>query len=139
VELIDRWQRGELEILSEDECRDLLASGTVGRLAYNDDHGPVVTPVNYAVDDGAVLLATSPDGQLARHAPSHSVALEVDDIDRDQRSGWSVLVRGRTEVVEYADLPASHQRRPAPWAAGERTLYLRIAPTSLSGRRLLPA
>ena len=139
MELIDRWQRGQLEILSEDECRDLLTSGTVGRVAYNDDQGPVVTPVNYSVNDGSVLLATSPDGQLARHAPSQWVALEVDEIDRDEHSGWSVLVRGRTEVVEYADLPASHQSRPAPWAAGERTLYLRIAPASLSGRRLLPA
>jgi uncharacterized protein len=139
VELVDRWQRGELEPLSEDECRELLEARNLGRLAYNDGEGPVITPVSYALNDGAILLATSPLTQLAQHASEAVVAFEVEDIDADRRSGWSVLVRGRTEVVEYAHLPASHAARPAPWATGERTLYLRITPTALSGRRLHPA
>jgi uncharacterized protein len=139
VELIERWQRGELEVLSEDQCRELLATRRVGRFAYNDEHGPVVTPLNYAVNDGAVLIATSPQAQLAKYAAAGRVALEIDDVDQEHHSGWSVLVRGRAEVVEYADLPASHQARPTPWVSGERTLYLRIVPTSLSGRRLSPS
>jgi hypothetical protein len=137
VELVERWQRGQLQPLSEEECRELLASHQVGRLAYNDDEGPVITPVSYAVDDGAILLATSPTTELARHASEAAVAFEVEQVDADTRSGWSVVVRGRTEVVEYAALPSPHTSRPAPWAAGERTLYLRITPTALTGRRLL--
>jgi hypothetical protein len=136
VELIDRWQRGEPEVLSDEECRELLASRRVGRLAYNDDDGPVVTPLNYAVSDDAVLVATSPTTQLAAHAPGSAVALEVDDLDVGEHAGWSVVVRGRAEVVDYGALPAAHDARPAPWAAGDRTTYLRIVPTSVSGRRL---
>ena len=139
MELVERWQRGKLEPLSEEECRALLAAQNHGRLAYNDDQGPAITPVSYAVSDGAILVATSATTQLARHASDAVVAFEVEDIDPAQRSGWSVLVRGRTEVVDYTQLPSSHGSRPAPWAAGERTLYLRITPTGLSGRRLLPA
>jgi nitroimidazol reductase NimA-like FMN-containing flavoprotein (pyridoxamine 5'-phosphate oxidase superfamily) len=139
VELVERWQRGELVTLSEDECRQLLGTQTLGRVAYNDDEGPVVTPVNYAVDGGTLLVATSPESQLARHAPAAAVALEVDQIDADRHSGWSVVVRGHAEVVAYADLPASHTARPAPWTAGDRTLYLRIAASTVTGRRLLPA
>jgi nitroimidazol reductase NimA-like FMN-containing flavoprotein (pyridoxamine 5'-phosphate oxidase superfamily) len=136
---MERWQRGEPEVMSDDECRELLASRSVGRLAYNDAYGPVVTPLNYAVSDGAVLVATSPATQLAAHAPGTAVALEVDDLDVGEHAGWSVLVRGRAEVVDYVDLPSAHGARPSPWVAGDRTTYLRISPTSVSGRRLPPA
>jgi nitroimidazol reductase NimA-like FMN-containing flavoprotein (pyridoxamine 5'-phosphate oxidase superfamily) len=110
----------------------------VGRLAYNDDDGPVVTPLSYAVSERAVLVATAPTTQLAAHAPGSPVAFEVDDLDAVERAGWSVVVRGRAEVVDYAELPAAHDARPAPWAAGDRTTYLRIEPSSLTGRRLPP-
>jgi nitroimidazol reductase NimA-like FMN-containing flavoprotein (pyridoxamine 5'-phosphate oxidase superfamily) len=135
---MERWQRGEPEVLSEEECRELLATSSVGRLAFNDEQGPVVTPLNYAMSEGSVLLATSPATQLAAHAPGTWVALEVDDLHPVEHAGWSVVVRGRAEVVEYADLPAAHGARPSPWVAGERTTYLRIIPASLSGRRLPP-
>jgi nitroimidazol reductase NimA-like FMN-containing flavoprotein (pyridoxamine 5'-phosphate oxidase superfamily) len=138
VGLIERWQRGEVTVLSDDECMKLLVDHNLGRFAYTDDEGPVVTPVNYAVADGMVLIATSAHTDLARHARSAPVAFEVDDIDLEQHSGWSVLVRGRTEVLDYDDLPAAHTARPAPWAEGVRTLYLRIVPGAISGRRLLP-
>ena len=137
--LIERWQRGELAVLSEAECMELLASRNMGRFAYNDDEGPVVIPLNYAVSAGTVLVATSAYAELAQHARSTSVAFQVDDIDVEQHSGWSVLVRGRTEVADYDELQAAHTSRPAPWAEGVRTLYLRIVPQSVSGRRLLPA
>jgi nitroimidazol reductase NimA-like FMN-containing flavoprotein (pyridoxamine 5'-phosphate oxidase superfamily) len=136
--LIKRWERGELVALSDAECMELLAGHTVGRFAYIDDEGPAVTPVNYALAGGAVLVATSPHTDIARHARSGAVAFEVDDIDLEQHTGWSVLVRGRTRVIEHGDLPAAHTARPAPWVEGGRTLYLRIDPTSISGRRLLP-
>jgi hypothetical protein len=138
VGLIERWQRGEVVVLSEDECMELLVGRNLGRFAYTDDEGPVVIPVNFAVADSTILIATSPHTELAQHARSTSAAFEVDDIDVERHSGWSVLVRGRTEVLEYDDLPSPNTARPAPWAEGVRTLYLRIVPRSISGRRLLP-
>ena len=138
--LVERWQRGELQVLSEAECMQLLAGSNFGRFAYNDNDGPVVIPVNYTVTSGTLLIATSPYSELAQHAHSVSAAaFQVDTIDVEQHTGWSVLVRGRTEAADYDDLPSAHTARPAPWAAGTRTLYIRIVPRSVTGRRLLPA
>jgi hypothetical protein len=136
---MERWQRGEVVPLLESECMELVGAGSVGRFAYTDDEGPVVIPVNYAVADGTILVATSPLTELARYASSALTAFEVDEIDVREHSGWSVLLRGRTEVVDYDELPSAYTSRPAPWADGVRTLYLRLVPTSITGRRLMPA
>ena len=52
-------------------------------------------------------------------------------------SGWSVLRRGRVEPVDTDDLPPA-AARPHPWAAGQRSLRLRLVPRTTTGRRLLP-
>ncbi len=38
-----------LEVLSPDECFDLLAAARVGRLMYHDDLSPLAVPVNFAL------------------------------------------------------------------------------------------
>jgi len=139
VGLDERWDRGQLQTLSKAECLELLASRELGRMAYNDPDGPIVVPVNFVLDTDTVIIATSPHTDLGRHARSVPVAFEVDEINQETHAGWSVLLRGRAEAVEYAELPAAHQSRPAPWAEGVRTLYLRVVPSSITGRRLLPA
>lgn len=140
VGLTERWERGELQTLSSAECLQLLGSRDLGRMAYNDPEGPVVIPVNFVLDGDTVIIATSPHTDLGRrHAHAGTVAFQVDEIDQQAHSGWSVLLRGTAEAVDYAELPASYHSRPAPWAGGVRTLYLRIVPSNITGRRLLPA
>jgi uncharacterized protein len=60
----------------------------------------------------------------------------VDELDQQYRSGWSVVLYGRTSAVdepdELADLWASDSL--VPWAAGNRTLFIRIRPERVSGR-----
>jgi nitroimidazol reductase NimA-like FMN-containing flavoprotein (pyridoxamine 5'-phosphate oxidase superfamily) len=130
------WFRGRLTELLEDECLELLTVKQVGRLAYADQDGPVVVPVNYVLHDRSVLFRTSPHSLLGRNVSNAVVAFEVDDIDDVTESGWSVLVRGRAEYLDVDDLPTS-DRRPAPWADGGRNLNVRIRPRSVTGRRLL--
>jgi transcriptional regulator with XRE-family HTH domain len=36
----------ELEVLSEEECAELLAAGGVGRFVFTTDRGPIAVPVN---------------------------------------------------------------------------------------------
>lgn len=133
----ERWFPGHLREIDEAECRELLASHQVGRVAYCDDLGPVVLPVNYVVDKGTVLLQVSPHSTLALNLRSARASFEIDEFDDYNQSGWSVLVRGDAEYVDPAEVP--DDPRPVAWAEGERTFHVRITPHDISGRRLLPA
>ena len=134
----ERWFPSHLKELDKAECLELLASHQVGRVAYCDDLGPVVLPVNYVVDLDTVLLRVSPHSTLARNLRSAPASFEVDDFDDYNQSGWSVLVRGDAAYVDFAELP-DEDNRPIPWVEGERTFHIRITPHDITGRRLLSA
>ena len=134
----ERWFPSHLKELSEPECLELLAEHHVGRVAYCDDLGPVVLPVNYAVDQGTILIQTSPHSTLASRLRTAPASFQIDEFDEYTQTGWSVLVRGSAAYVDPTDLPADEDR-PHTWAEGQRTLHIRITPHDISGRRLLPA
>ncbi|MEV0241504.1 pyridoxamine 5'-phosphate oxidase family protein [Streptomyces sp. NPDC050674] len=123
--------------LTETECRSLLSTHGVGRLAVPADSGPVVVPVNYSVVDGEILFRTAP-GTAPAQAAGQRVAFEVDRIDEAFSEGWSVLVRGPARAVtdeeEAARLAALAYS--TPWAGGRRELLLRIEPVAVTGRRI---
>lgn len=124
--------------LSRPECWDLVAPGGVGRVGTTVDEGPVILPVNYMVDDGTVVIRTTAYGLLGRLGPASEVAFEVDRLDEAMRQGWSVLFVGGMERV---DDPAEvamlwRDRDPDPWVGGVRTLFLRIRPRRVTGRRV---
>ncbi|MGZ6744639.1 MAG: pyridoxamine 5'-phosphate oxidase family protein [Nocardioides sp.] len=124
--------------LSQSECDRLLRAGMVGRVAVSTPTGPHIVPVNYSVVDDAVVLRTSPYSLLGTYGRDSTVAIEVDQFDYELQRGWSVVARGRAEaVVDESDL--DHIRAtwsPRTWAAGSRTLYLRVRWSEVSGRRL---
>jgi hypothetical protein len=134
----ERWFQGHLREIDEAECWELVRSREVGRVAYVDARGPMVIPITFAVDDGSVLFRVAPYSEVARHLPGARSAIEVDDIDYFTRTGWSVVLRGRIEMVEGDDVP-SPESRPTPWPEGQRTLLLRLTPDAVTGRRLLEA
>ncbi|MER5518372.1 pyridoxamine 5'-phosphate oxidase family protein [Streptomyces sp. NPDC002763] len=123
--------------LNPPECRALLGSHGVGRLGVDTASGPVVVPVNYTVVDGAIVFRTADDATPAM-APGCQVAFEVDRIDDAFSQGWSVLVRGPARRVsdteEVRRLSASVHS--TPWAGGDRDLWVRIEPRSVTGRRI---
>ena len=56
-----------LEELAHDECLKLLATMSIGRVAIViDDRGPLVVPVNYALDGEIVVFRTGAGSK--RHA-----------------------------------------------------------------------
>jgi uncharacterized protein len=134
----ERWFPGRLTEMSAGESQDLMGSTSVGRVGFVDEDGPVVLPVNYVLDGDTVLFRTSPHNIVARHVDSAIVAFEVDEFDDYTQSGWSVLVRGSASFVDPEDLPGDEALRPFSWADGVRTLFVRITPRSVTGRRLLP-
>ena len=129
---------GDLHELGPSECRARLGEHQLGRLVVVAPDGPHIIPVNYALVDETIVFRTSPFTLVAMHAPNASVAFEVDHLDQLTRTGWSVLVRGRTSRVLDRD-QISHIRRiwePVPWADGTRNLYIRLTPTQVTGRRI---
>jgi len=125
-----------LRELAPSQCERLLRRGSFGRVVLATETGPEIVPVNYAVRDDAVVIGTSPAGLLARYADGRRIAFEVDHVDESRWHGWSVVAHGVGEIVGAADLPASGHVHARPWADGDRSCELRLAWTSLTGRRV---
>lgn len=123
--------------LSTRECRALLSTHGVGRIAVATVTGPVVVPVNYSVVDGAVVFRTAP-GTTPSQAAGCQVAFEADRIDDAFGQGWRVLVRGHARTVTDPDEARrlDEQAYSRPWAGGERDQWVRIEPRGITGRRI---
>ncbi len=134
-----RAHEDTLRTLNPAECFDLLESGGVGRVGFASADGIMMLPVNFAVTGATIIVRTAPDSLLALYADAH-VSFEVDHIDEALHDGWSVLVQGRAHMVtderEVTDL--EHRTHLEPWVGGARDVYVRIAPTRISGRRIQP-
>lgn len=134
----ETWYPSHLRTLSTAECLELLATASVGRVAYCTDDSPVVLPVNFVLSGESILFRTSPHSVLAQHLRHGRASFQVDDYDDYTQSGWSVLVRGEADFLEYDELPPP-EGRPEPWAEGTRTFHVRIRAREITGRRLIPA
>jgi nitroimidazol reductase NimA-like FMN-containing flavoprotein (pyridoxamine 5'-phosphate oxidase superfamily) len=126
-----------LETLPFDVCLRLLASVPIGRIGFHADGEVVLLPVNHAVDGHDVVFRTASGSKLTAAGEQGLVAFEADDYDLRTRSGWSVLVTGRAMVVyDEAEVSRLDRLNLHPWAAGvERPFWIRIHPTSVTGRR----
>ena len=127
----------DFEVLTHEECVRLLEGSHVGRVAWLRGGRPILVPVNYAWDGDAVALRTDPGAKLDELTQG-DIAFEIDHIDVDTRTGWSVLVVGAaTEVTEVEwPLMAGPLKNLQTWAPGARDHWLRLSPTNISGRRL---
>ncbi|MGZ9934990.1 helix-turn-helix domain-containing protein [Streptomyces sp. NC-S4] len=131
------WLDTELVELSEAECRRLLSTHGIGRVAVFTAEGPAIFPVNYVVAGDDIAFRTSGEALLARAAGSE-VAFEVDHIDDAMKQGWSVMAVG--EVAGVTDGDALQRldalARSLPWAGGHRTHWMSITPVRVTGRRV---
>ena len=123
--------------LSRQECFELLGQKLIGRIAYVDDDGPVVLPVNYVVDKETVLFRTSASSLLAARVRDGTVSFQVDEVDEVTESGWSVLLRGVATFEDPTRTQTASHPRPSPWVQGSRNLVVRISPQVVTGRRLV--
>jgi len=126
-----------LRAISATECLDLLEPGGIGRVGFTTADGVMVLPVNFAVCGRAIIFRTAPDTLLALHANGR-LSFEADQVDDALGEGWSVLVHGHAhQVTEERDIQhLEDTTRLQPWAPGARDVYVRIAPTRISGRSI---
>jgi nitroimidazol reductase NimA-like FMN-containing flavoprotein (pyridoxamine 5'-phosphate oxidase superfamily) len=130
-----------MNVLSSDECFQLLATHEIGRVGVLAGGYPLILPVNYRLDGTTVVIRTH-QGTILQSAEHANVTFEVDDIDRGSRSGWSVLIRAQAEEVgeaHRADLvERTHQTGVEPWAPGAKDSWIRLITHEISGRRIVP-
>jgi nitroimidazol reductase NimA-like FMN-containing flavoprotein (pyridoxamine 5'-phosphate oxidase superfamily) len=133
--------------LSEAECRRLLATVPVGRVVYTEHALPAVLPVAFEVAaDGRLVLRA--DGAAARALDGTVAAFQTDRLDPATRTGWSVLVHGRAEVVREEPAHAGRcgdgrcgdgRCGDGPRPGGPRPVYVTLTPELVGGRRLRAA
>jgi transcriptional regulator with XRE-family HTH domain len=125
-----------LEEMHDEECRQLLKAGGVGRIAFELAGRLTVLPVNYQLHRGAVVFRTAATTAIARYGAG-PVAFEVDRIDEGMHEGWSVLVSGTARYPAGSEL---EELRAAlalePWAGRDREVYVVVDPDTISGRRI---
>jgi nitroimidazol reductase NimA-like FMN-containing flavoprotein (pyridoxamine 5'-phosphate oxidase superfamily) len=126
--------RNGLEILGEQECRRLLATGVLGRIGITSGALPVILPINYRVDGDRILFRTSPGTKLDAATHNAVVAFEVDQVDPVYHSGWSVLVTGI--AADVSESAADEVTTTPRWAAGPDGRLVAITIDQISGRRL---
>lgn len=125
-----------IENLSFDDCWELLADDTLGRLAVVVDSHPEIFPVNYVVHRRSIVFRTAGGTKLWGAAAERSAALEIDGYDPVAKQAWSVVVRGDTEVMEdQADKDAVDTLGLEPWQPGEKAYYIRLNARAMTGRR----
>jgi uncharacterized protein len=127
-----------LEVLGYDECLRLAGSQPVGRIAFADGGDIHIFPVNHRLLDGLVAFRTADGTKLGSAAEGSVVAFEVDRYDADTQTGWSVLIKGRAELLDEGTLQirlrASGLR---PWRSlVPRPEWVVIRPDTVTGRRL---
>ena len=117
------------------ECYDLLVSSSVGRLCFLDGGTPITFPVSFKVHRtetaAHIVIRTGPQSLMAKYAGLAS--FEVDDIDVETRTAWSVLLRGAV----HRSFDTDHLPVPDPWITGDRHAWLLFQVDVLSGRRFV--
>ncbi len=128
----------ESTVLTYTRCLDLLSTGVVGRAAVCTPTGPRIVPVNYSVVEESIVFRTTPYSILGTYAWNTRLAFEVDQVDLEAQSGWSVVATGRGAMVDNLDEIATIRATwdPTPWASGLRLLYVRLRWDELSGRSI---
>jgi len=119
-------------------CLELLRGARIGRVVYTDGAVPVATPVNYALDGDAVVFRARAGSRLAMATSGVVVSFQVDRVDEDTASGWSVIVTGLSEVLLGSARMRAEQLAGVSWAGDDRNHVVRVPPTLVSGCQIGP-
>ncbi len=116
--------------LSEQECWELLATVSVGRLALSVRALPVILPVQYYLDGRRLAVCLGHHALPEQALDETIIAFAADSIDPVTRSGWSVQVQGRSVIPRGLQIDTDCAW-PAPAAQ-----VVEIEPGRISGQRM---
>jgi uncharacterized protein len=130
----------QLLTLDRDQCLELLAGASFGRLAVRTVEGtPAIRPVNFRFDQPSqsIVFRTGRGSKLHALLEVGHAAFEVDGFDPASGTGWSVLVSGVSEeIVNRAELERLADLRVEPWAPSDKPFLVRLRAFTVSGRRV---
>lgn len=92
------------QTMTAEECRRLLATADIGRVAISAGALPLVLPVQYTLEDDHLLLRTPGHHEVGDGIDGQVVGFEADTIDLDQGVGWCVSVTGTVRLVPDAPM-----------------------------------
>jgi hypothetical protein len=87
------------QTMTTDECRRLLASCGIGRLAISAGALPLVLPVQYVLEVDRLLLRTPGHHEVSDAIDGQVVGFQTDRLDPADGAGWSVSVTGTAHVA----------------------------------------
>ena len=120
------------------ECEQMLEVRSIGRIGLVASGEPLILPVLFRFVQGTIVFRTAPGEKLDAIWQNAPAAFEVDNWDTPTRTGWSVLVRGRTEAVndevQIAELESLGLEDWVP--SVQPTTWVRIHPVEITGRRI---
>lgn len=130
--------------LTRPECLDLLVANTFGRVVVATANSglPMIRPVNYVFDvpSQSVVFRTGEGSKFHALVHSAQACFEIDAMDPDTVSGWSVIIVGRTEeIVSSVEINRLDQLGLANAGPASRTHWIRIRARTVSGRRVVRA
>ncbi len=126
-----------IQALSPDECRRLLTSVPIGRLAFTVGALPTIQPVHFTVRGDEVHIPARRGGKVEAASRGAVVAFEVDEYDASARSGWSVTVVGPSRVLTDAgEVAALQEGGLPPWVPAPDACVIAVRIARISGRRV---
>ena len=122
------------------ECLELLAGSQFGRVAISrGDDAPIIRPVNFVFDrrSQSVVFRTMSGTKLHGLVHAREAAFEIDGIDSDGRTGWSVVISGVAEQIESpSEIRRLLKLGLEVWAPGDLSYWARVRARTVSGRRI---
>jgi len=126
-----------VDVLDEVECRRLLATASLGRIAFTEGAIPTIQPAAFAVSGEDVLVPTGLGSNLAAAGRDAVLAFEVDDYELVGRTGWHVTVIGPSRLISdpghVAELDALGV---LSWAPTTTHGYVALRMAVVRGRRI---
>jgi nitroimidazol reductase NimA-like FMN-containing flavoprotein (pyridoxamine 5'-phosphate oxidase superfamily) len=143
----------EIEEMSPQEMRALLARMGYGHLGCTRGGRPYVVPINYAYDDPDIYIFTTEGMKTDYIAANPEVCLQVEEVN-DLANWQSVVAIGKAErLTSREDMERAMQHITAtnptltpalnkmwidPWGRASIVAIYRIHTQMMSGRRTLP-
>lgn len=130
--------RNGLEILDRDECLQLVATATFGRIGITSAALPMILPVNFRLVGDRIVFRTGVGSKLEAATRGAVVAFEVDSIDPFAHTGWSVCVTGvAREITDPADREQLEKANIPRWAPAGDDRIVAVPAQMVSGRRIV--
>lgn len=121
--------------LSRAQCEEFLAGAKIGRVILTEQALPTALPVAYSIDGSDIVFRTNDSTKMAATLKGTVIAFQVDHIDEQSGTGWSVVATGvATPVTDPTDEERVSGLGIQAWVESANARYIRLSPTIVTGQ-----